>query len=147
MAESTILWTHCAINSNNTALQMACTKTPFLINKPNGALLDPHGSTCCPSSCSSLRACMFSSSSSSGMSLSVSVPSLSPPAFSSTSTSSSALSIPSYVSQSSGKPLRSTTGRPQGNPDNHSSFLQNAAVLVLISHPASVWMRCSNYSI
>ena len=75
MAESTILWTHCTVNCNDTALKMACARTPFLHRKPNGAVRDPHGSTCCSSGCSSLCPCMFFSSSPSGVSLSVSVPS------------------------------------------------------------------------
>ena len=82
MAESIILWTHCTMNCNDTALQMAWTRKPVLHHKPDGAVLDPHGSTCCPSGCP----CMFSFSSPSGVSLCVSVPSLSSPAFFPTST-------------------------------------------------------------
>ena len=86
------------MNCNDTALQMAWTRTPFLHHKPDGAVLDPHGSTCCSSGCSPLCPCMFSSSSPSGVSLSVSVPSVWSPALSPTPINSSALPIPWYVS-------------------------------------------------
>ena len=35
------------MNCNDTALQMAWTRTSFLHRKPDGAVLDPHRSTCC----------------------------------------------------------------------------------------------------
>ena len=49
------------MNYNDTALQMAWTRTHFLHHKSDGTVLDPHWSTCCSSDWSSLCPCMFSS--------------------------------------------------------------------------------------